>query len=209
MKTDFDDMPSYEGKKLVRERYKRSDDFPYRHAERWTKSKVGEDFDKVFSEWTKLLWLPSRFRNLDSLKRYIETEIVFGENDEVFRFNYGYLFRVQNQIYLDPKTNKILFAKPLKKRSWKKEQAEKLAKRCIFLSDLHQLCKIDGIWYEIHLNPSVKVRVYDWYLKKYTEKTAITEKGKPYTDIVWKKELLKSMKQLDGKTLRKYNLKND
>ena len=209
MKTDLDDLPSYEGKKLVRERYKRNDDFPYRHAKRWTKSKVGEDFDKVFSEWTKLLWLPSRFRNLDSLKRYIETEIVFGENDEVFRFNYGYLFRVQNQIYLDPKTNKILFAKPLKKRSWKKEQAEKLAKRCIFLSDYHQLCKINGIWYEIHLNPSVKVMVYDWHLKKYIQKTSPTKKDEPYTDIVYKTLVLKSMKQLDSKTLRKYNLKND
>jgi hypothetical protein len=209
MKSDFDDLPSYEGKRLVRERYKRSDDFPYRHAKRWIETKVGEDFDKVFSEWTKLPWLPARFRNLDSLKRHIETEIVFGENDEVFCFSYGNLFRIGNALYLDPKTNKILFAKPLKKRNWKKENEAKLARRCIFLSDYHQLCKIDGIWYEIHLNPSVKVMVYDWRLKKYVQKTSTTKKDEPYTDSIWKTLVLKSMKQLDTKALRSYNLKND
>lgn len=209
MKSDFDDLPSYEGKRLVRERYKHSDDFPYRHAKRWVETKVGEDFDKVFSEWTKLPWLPFRFRSLYYLKRFVETEIVLGENDEVFRFSYGYLFRIGNQIYLDPKTNKIVFAKPLKKRSWKKEYEEKLAKRCIFLGDYHQLCKIDGIWYEISLHPFVTVHRYDYFTKEFKKQTVKTKEKTPYTDLVWKSDVLKSMKQLDTKALRSYNLKND
>ena len=215
MKTDFDDLPSYESKRFVRnvaQKHRWNEDVPRSHVERWLKSKVGEDFDSVFSEWTKLSWLPSRLRNLEYFKYFVETEVVF-EDDQasrVFCFrNYGFVYPLSNSLYLDPNTKKIAFAKPLKKKSWKKSQEEKIAQRCIFLGDFHQLCKIDGIWYEIYLNPSVKVTVYDWYLKKYVQKTAITEKGKPYTDILWKKELLKSMKQLDGKTLRKYNLKND
>lgn len=212
MKTDLDDLPSYESKKFIRntqQDYRWNADVPRSHVERWLKSKVGEDFDTVFSLWTKLPWLPPRLRNLDYFKWFVKTEIVFGENNEIFHYSYAYLFRVQNTLYLDPKTNKILFAKPLKKRNWKKEQAEKLAKRCIFLSDYHQLCKIDGIWYEISLHPHVTVNRYDYQTKEFKKQTVKTKEKTPYTDLVWKFEVLKSMKQLDGKTLRKHNLKND
>jgi hypothetical protein len=215
MKTDLDDLPSYEGKRLVRnvaQKYRWNADVSRSRVERWLKSKVGEDFDNVFSEWTKLSWLPSRLRNLEYFKWFVETEVVFKDDQASFVFHfhrYGFIYPLSNSLYLDPNTKKIAFAEPLKKKSWKKAEAEKIAQRCIFLGDYHQLCKIDGIWYEIHLNPSVNVTIYDYSLKKLVYKTAITEKGKPYTDIDWKKGLLKSMKQLDSKTLRKYNLKND
>jgi hypothetical protein len=215
MKTDLDDLPSYESKKLVRKKYNWNNDVSRSHVERWLHSKVDESFETVFSEWTKLSWLPSRLRNLDYFKHFVQTEFAVGENGELFSHSYGYVRPLNNEFYVHPDSHKLLLAEKLKRVSYKKQQQEKMNKIFRSLGDYEQLCKIDGIWYHVILNSSYEVSFYDSISKSYKTKTVQLKKGKTYFDICgnyWSSDatkIVKQKEQLDSKALKHYNLKND
>jgi len=215
MKTDLDDLPSYESKKLIRKNDNWNNDVSRSHVERWLRSKVNESFETVFSEWTKLSWLPSRLRNLDYFKRFVQTEFAFGEKDELLAWSYGFARPLNDDFYVHPDSHKLLYAEKRKKVSYKKQQQEKMNKIFRSLGDYEQLCKIDGIWYHVILNSSYEVSFYDSISKSYKTKTVQLKKGKTYFDICrdyWSSDatkIVKQKEQLDSKALKHYNLKND
>ena len=216
MKTDLDDLPSYESKKLVRRNHHWNDDVPRSHVERWLRSKVNESFETVFSEWTKLSWLPSRLRNLDYFKNFVQTEFAINEKGELLAWSYGYARPLNDDFYVHPDSHKLLLAEKHKRVSYKKQQQEKLNKVFRSLGDYEQLCKIDGVWYHVILNASHEVSFYDTISKTYKTKTVQLKKGKTYFDVCrdhyWLsdvKKIVKQKEQLDSKALKKYNLKND
>lgn len=216
MKTDLDDLPSYESKKLVRKNRHWNYDVPRSHVERWLRSKVNESFETVFSEWTKLSWLPSRLRNLDYFKNFVQTEFAINEKGELLAWSYGYARPLNDDFYVHPDSHKLLFAEKRKKVSYKKQQQEKMNKIFRSLGDYEQLCKINGVWYHVILNSSYEVSFYDTISKTFKTKTVQLKKGTTYFDVgrdhYWLsdvKKIVKQKEQLDSKALKKYNLKND
>jgi len=211
MKSDLDDLPSYESNRHVRLHYKRNEDVSLSRINRWLMSKVGQKFESVFSEWTKLSWLPSRLRDSENFKYHVETEFAVDEKEELCAYSYGWMRPLSDEFYIDPDSHLLLYAKKLKRVSYKEKMKAERDKVYRSLGDYTQLCKIDGIWYFIELNTSFKIRFYDYINKTFQTKTVNVEKGKCYFDIsCWDlRNVVKRKEQLDSKTLKKYNLKND
>lgn len=214
MKTDLDDLPSYESNRNVRtiaQKYRHNSDVSYSHLKRWLKSKIGEKFEDVFSEWTKQHWLPPRLRNLEYFKTFVETEFVVDAKGELYAYSYGWARPLNNELYIDPDTQILSFAKPRKKVSYREKMKKEKEQIFRSLGDYEQLCKVDGVWFYISFKKYYTVARYDFTAEKIFNVTVPVKKGIEFIRDCcgFYDPSIESFKQLNSKELKRYNLKND
>jgi hypothetical protein len=208
-----------------RERWR--DEFPYKRMRRWIQSCVGHHIDDVIHEFVNSTWIPRHHRRASTLRRYIEFD-TFLKNGEVYYYTeYGMMGKHNNYsnfvsvkvghrktIYVDPTTKIVsVCVHPSKKNTWQLSRKQHFDSKCRILGDYHQLCKIDGIWYEIkgEIVPSYALRwAFDHNIDRKKSTDILTEPSSnwqnkdikiPHVKIVLKR-------QLSAKELKNHNLKN-
>lgn len=208
-----------------RERWR--DEFPYKRMRRWIQSCVGRHIDDVIHEFVNSTWIPRHHRRASTLRRYIEFD-TFLKNGEVYYYiEYGMMGKHNNYsnfmsvkvghrktIYVDPTTKIVsVCVHPSKKNTWQLSRKQHFDSKCRILGDYHQLCKIDGIWYEIkgEIVPSYALRwAFDHNIDRKKPTDILTEPSSnwqnkdikiPHVKIVLKR-------QLSAKELKNHNLQN-
>ena len=218
MKPELEELPSRESNKVRRIRGNKGNGMPYSVVRRWIRSKVGESFESVLSQWVKLEWIPARFRSYSEFKRYVETEVVDGGDGKFYYAScfMGRLIPVDNisqTVFVNPKNHKLTLSKPIKRGSnWKKKREEELSKRFIRIGDHHHYCKIDGIWYEVILKDHFFVTRYDPVARECYQERRNVEKNTPLTDVsAYKMSRFFVLKreQLNSKKLKDLGLSNE
>jgi hypothetical protein len=139
-------------------------DYPWSKVHRFLTSRVGRPWDRVFSEYVHLDWVPTQYKNQDQLA-YSVIFNTFMKDGKVWYFDNSLSTNNERQIencggywsrleifYIHPKTKVLCYYKP-KKVNYRKKQAEEEAKTLHILGDYHQLVKIKGIWHEIKGEP--------------------------------------------------------
>lgn len=219
----FEDAPKSQKMRDGMERWKRGknrNDYPWNRVGRFLTSRLGQDWDKVVSEFCKLNWVPAEHRTHKQLASYHVEVNTFIEGKEIYYFDKYAGYRGDSQrnvkdyrdaFYVHPETKKLCFQKKIKYVPVKTPETMRI------LGDFWQLLKLDGIWYE------VKGKVSDHYL-------SLSDKLKAYSRAIGPKDRLipdysdKSkwlnlpdiysitityQKQLNSKELKKFNLSND
>ena len=205
-----------------------SKDFPYRRMRRWIESCKGRHIDEVISEYVHAKWVPKHHRFINQFRRHIELDTFIRDGAVHYYSRYMSIFRdkapytlcedgISDCIYVHPTTRLVCVYKAPTRKSWRKEEQEKLAKRVRILGDYHQLYKMEGIWYEIKAKPlptmpamSIGLSVYHSMYKRCGPKDIIMEGVHDYHRK--SKELhvkITLKRQLNGKELKKYGLTND
>lgn len=135
--------------------------FNYNKAEAWWKSKVGQHFDKVFSEWCKAEWVPVNYRNMEGAEKGFKRTLMV--DGVLCSMVWSWMITADwHGTYVHPKT-KIICYKPKKKRvSYKKKEEQQRAQICRILDDYHQIFKMNGIWYDVKTAPTYVHAEYKW-----------------------------------------------
>lgn len=190
--------------------------YPYRRAKRWVRSHLGKPFDKVFSYWVSLDWIPIEERNRKGFERALDVDTladIDGKWVQVFSiWGYHWFNEEWNGLHIHPVTKCIAFKKgPPKTLSWKERCDIEDAKICVIVNDYKQLYKFDGIWYEIYIPTTVRAyhqQTHQLHIVDVPRRTPLHRiKLKwPYEATVRPKH---GKRQLNGKELKHYNLKND
>lgn len=142
-------------------RDKRRHDVDYNRSNNWIRSKIGQHFDKVFSAWCDLEWVPIDRRNMEGIEMHIER--VIPVNGILYAQSYcGDLCKNWHGIYVHPKTKIISLKKDVRGISYKERQRREMLKYCRILDDYHQIFKIDGIWYDVKTAPTYTHVEYKW-----------------------------------------------
>lgn len=195
-------------------------DFPYSRLKRWLRSKVGQNIDMVISDFCHAEWIPKAQRTVAKFKEMVETS-TFEKGGKIYynsRYNTepqlvdghthfrGYLF------YVNPRSRALEYFKRTPE-DYKAIHQQELDKRVRILGNYHQLYKQDGIWYEVKgekTDTEFGRFPYSYnYRRKPTDillenPSAWSQQSNkyPYIKIVLKR-------QLNGKELKKFGLKND
>lgn len=172
-------------------------DLPWRRASKWIRSKVGERFDRVYSEWGQLEWVPERHRSMKSIERFLKMPTLVGgrlldkRGDPIDDWH--------KVTYVDPTTN-IIVHRQLPKRTYgKARRLKEQLKTHRIIGDYHQLIKHKGIWYDVVIH----LRTYSTYWGErpmppdYAFQLDIATPG-TYTK-----------RQLNSAELKKHELQND
>jgi len=203
------------------------DGFPYKRIRRWIQSCVGRNIDDVIHDFVHLNWVDVEDRRASTLRRYIEFD-TFLKNDEVYYYtecgmlnkynNYSNCVSVKSgsgkTIYVDPTTKMVsVCVHPSNKNTWQLSRKQYFESKCRILGDYHQLCNIDGIWYEIkgEVIPSYAlIWAFNHNIDRKKPTDILTEPSSnwqnndikiPHVKIVLKR-------QLSSKELKKHNLQN-
>ena len=205
-----------------RERWR--DEFPYKRMRRWIQSCVGHHIDDVIHEFVNSTWIPRHHRRASTLRRYIEFD-TFLKNGEVYYYTeYGMMGKHNNYsnfvsvkvghrktIYVDPVTKMVsVYMGPSAKSKWIESRNKQFEAKCRILGDYHQLCKIDGIWYEVK-GEVLPPHALGWGYERKNPTDVLVEPSFSWqnknTKIPYVKIVLK--RQLSAKELKKHNLQND
>lgn len=131
----------------------RNGNIPYGRIWRFLNSKVGSSWDKIFSEFKILSWMPFEHRIEKVLASYVDRNTIL-KKDGVYFLDEAYgdyrpvsecsiIYKYGcHSFYLHPKT-KILCRREKIKRKIELDESFKV------LGDYHQLIKIKGIWHEV------------------------------------------------------------
>lgn len=179
------------------------DDIPFDRIRRWIKSKVGGSFNNVFSQWSKLKWVPVRERNLRGFKRFVETDVVMINKIPFRKDCYRFQHTRITTVYVHPFTNNLTVPRRVAKTpGWYEREKEELSKRFIPITDYSHYCKIKGVWYEVALKDHFVRYTFDHVLKRAVPVRVSVKKNTPLDGlglfltrgIVLKKEQLSSKK---------------
>ncbi len=136
--------------------------FPYRKVQRFLESRVGENWDNIFSEYVHLEWVPKEFKTFQSLCRWNVETNTFLKDGNVWCIREGSgkeepidkqtLFK--HSFYIHPTTKKLC------RQEYKKQTEPKKEETFRILGNYHQFVKVDGMWYEIKGEP-VKSKIIE------------------------------------------------
>jgi hypothetical protein len=207
----------------------RDRDFPWAHFWGFLEAHVGQHIDTVIHNFVNCDWCPARHRTASKIADNVELN-TFLKDGKVFYFSdYCGHWSGGNErcvddeggsrtpfYYISP-TNRVLKVAKKKRYVHRKEVNE----NCRIIAPYHQLCKRNGIWFEV--NAEIRKEVYSEFFKKMMppsncERKSPTESlvedtsygtwryrredTRPYVKIV-------KYRQLNHKDLKKHNLKND
>jgi hypothetical protein len=212
-------------------------DYPWKKVYRFLVSRVGKPWDRVFSEYVHLDWIPRQYR----IQGQIAYSVIFDtfmKDGKVWYYDKHYanherqiedcgngFWSHSDIFYIHPETKYLCYYKP-KKINYKKRQSEEEAKTLRILGDYHQLVKLNGIWYEVKGKPQPP-NTYTNYINGRA--VVVTYKwGNPIgpKDRMIEDNTIKSMfyyprninygsvkiilrRQLNHKELKKYGVKNN
>ena len=209
----LEDLPKKQGIKGKvgdPEHYRDHYSVPWNRVNRWLRSKLGQNWDKVISEYVKLPYLSAREKTHRFLADNFVEENTHIVNNVIYyrpRFPHGqdsvHGRKVKQEyydiFYVHPVTKLLCFSPKFHPVYKEKE------KTLHILGDYHQLIKLNGIWYEIK-GHSIG--------ENNPDKRMLDENGRNttscypydgisnYVKIIYKKEL-------NSKELKKFGLKND
>ena len=152
--------------------------YPYHRVQRFFESKVGKNWDTVFSEFVHLDWLHDEEKTRENAARVVELT-TFMKDGKVWFVDSGYRggekpieeypsFRSEC-LYVHPVSRKLCLQQKREEPKQKKEEIVRI------LGDYHQLVKISGIWHEIK-GKSVRDKIITIDGLHYTEVNKIPEK---------------------------------
>ena len=146
-----------------RDHYK-GEDYPWKKVYRFLVSRVGRPWDRVFSEYVHLDWIPRQYKTENQIAHSVILN-TFIKDGKVWYFDRGYFsgerpieescggFYCHSEVfYVHPQTKILCYYKP-KKIDYKKRMAKEEAKTFRILGNYHQLVKIKGIWHEVKGEP--------------------------------------------------------
>jgi len=151
---DLEDLPSRESmRRCHKDRKELNENLaPLR---RYLISKIGKHWDKIHSDVCKNIKLTSAVQKhvLDHLYMMVKLDCFVGPDGKVWeRGRYGAgdrpISEGFNEFYVHPKS-KVLCYHQWKRNWWRRKKEENPDRKV--LSDLLQLHRIGGVWYEIHL----------------------------------------------------------
>ena len=162
MPESIEELPTHSKILSPNERHTRRKDYPYNKVNRFLMSRVGKNWNRVFSEYVHLEWVPVQYRTREQIGHIVvlNTFLKDGEvwfYDQYFSKNEMSIGDIVNPpdtnycfdscFYIDPNDFTLRYAH--RSRSRKKTKDDILSKTMIILGDYHQLLKIRGIWYEV------------------------------------------------------------
>lgn len=144
--------------------------YPYQKVHRFLTSRVGHNWDKVFSEYVHLKWIHDEEKTREKIGQAVEVN-TFMKDGKVWYYFHNSWFRcgfVQPQdtnsipiekytgemFYVHPKTKVLSYKKSTRNEERKQERSEQ-DKKLVILGDYHQLIKVKGFWYEVKGKPVV------------------------------------------------------
>lgn len=139
--------------------------YPYQKVHRFLLSRVGQNWDKVFSEYVHLKWIHDEEKTREKIGHAVESK-TFMKNNEIWYytnnswFTCGMVYSNEHRItdypnemfYVHPTTKILCYKKSTRNESKKKELEERDSK-LVILGDYHQLIKVKGFWYEVKGKP--------------------------------------------------------
>lgn len=143
-----------------RDSFLKSDDWygrgrgPYwSHLDGFLRSRVGQHWNRIFSEYVHADWVPPEYKNNKQLRSRVELNTFMQDGEVCFYTNskgYQYVKDVFSAVfYVHPETGLLCF-KPAKPRvNYRRKYEIEEGKTMCILGDYHQLLKLNGIWYEV------------------------------------------------------------
>ena len=126
--------------------------YPSNKVSRFLQSNVGQPWDKVYSKYHNLDWIPVDMRDLEHIKWHVITD-TFIKNGKVVHIGDYHSGETsvdahcREQFYVHPITKLLCVSTP--------PRPNRVLDRTInILGDFHQLLKLDGIWYEVKAKPT-------------------------------------------------------
>jgi len=215
----WDELP-LKAKKRDGDRYHYGDDYPYRRVWRFLESRVGEPWDQVISDFVHADWVPPRRRHASELNRDVATNTFIKDGEVYYYQKYGYWGcneaplkdATRKTLYVHPTTKILCAFTPQSKPSRLTQAKRHNAQYMKVMGKLHQLLKIDGIWYEVKAKPSSHLIYESWYRDRVDDDPLIDidellptgysyRPARPVTII--------SKKELSHKELKKHGLTNN
>ena len=145
-----------------------NDDYPWNKVNRFLLSRVGRNWDDVYSEFHSLEWVPARHKNLEQLEHNILFH-TFMKDGKVWYFDKylsdserpideldtpnSYYYSRDDVFYIHPETKILLYKKKKSHASYIKRKSAEEAKTFRVLGDYHQLLKLRGTWFEVKGHP--------------------------------------------------------
>ncbi len=137
--------------------------YPWKKVWRFLESRVGYNWDDVFSEFVHLEWIKDEDKTKENIGRVVELN-TFLKDGKVWYMDDGYQAGekpIENcggyggggVFYIHPTTKVLCFYKKTNKENYKIRQKREEAKYFRVLGNYHQLVKIDGIWFEVKGEP--------------------------------------------------------
>lgn len=225
---DVDDLPHYQSNTRKFGYNKRTLSDHLSPLKRFIKSKIGKKWDNVFAEICEKNNSNSVVQNhvREHALQYVALNVVMIDNiphqvaeyraagfSPIYKSRYSYL------AWVHPETNELMaMLDAPEKRVVSKSSYERVE-----IDDEHQLHKIKGIWYMIHIRHRMydfeygdvlldfsRISNIDWKIREFNRSVIRSDArqdrirvyGSPFA-YGYKKE------QIGHKLLRKYNLKND
>lgn len=209
----LDDSPSRQRQRHFKPDWRDSHrhDVYYKRSENWVRSKIGQHFDKVFSAWCDLKWVPIDKRNMKGIEMVLEKTVMVGGILCAQNF-WGGLEENWAGIYVHPKTKIISYKKRKSGIGWQERQKRETAKICRILDDYHQIFKLEGIWYDVVVAPTFERRNHkfvDGIFVAQPPTIVQSRKRIPYDAFGYRECGKVTRRQLSKAELKQYGVTND
>lgn len=149
----LDELPKRELKKRhPQQRHYWGCKYPSNKVISFLHANIGQPWDKVYSKYHRLNWIPKDLRNLEHIKWHVVID-TFLKNGKVhyIPLYYGEA-PIDNlgreKFYVHPQTKLLCVTKTQKIRANITEP-----KTMVVLGNYHQLLKLDGVWFEVKAEP--------------------------------------------------------
>lgn len=195
----------------------RGDNYPYHRVERWLRSRIGNHWDDVISEFIRLDWIPAEHRSYRKLCDHVYDHTFMrdgkvwmhaayhADNAAPVDQEYSAVF------YVDPRTGDLCYKKKTPRTRWSIRHEEEERKTMRILGDYHQLLRINGIWYEVRGMPEgtmFNARMYGPRVRMMWDKP--NEKNNyAYMKHVWERPRIVLKRQLSKEDLQFHKLRNE
>lgn len=181
------------------------------------RSRVGQKWDRVISEYVHSDWVPILYRNYHNLTHFVETD-TFLKDGEIYIYTYGtyryYTPRTKDVInamalsevytdvfYVNPK-DKVLSFQAKRRRCAKEKQEETFQ----VIGDYKQLVKLSGIWYYVSGGDFFR-ETHEPNEQLIDERGITSGKRKKIMHLFFPMKCI-FKRQLNKRELKKYGLKN-
>ena len=216
---ELDEKPRREPVKFHNE----DEDVPPTRILRFLTSRIGQPWPKVGQDFTRLHWVPTRFRTLSHLKTYVHTctymegRVIYFSSDcaRGLAWSQSVHESFRDLFYLHPKTQVLHFHSGISQRrntsvtdSW-----------FVLFSPYRQLLKLHGIWYAVW---SFEPKVFDRLVKGKAIyrpfpkdlPLLVDRENDPSSTLIMRREALRLASpvykmQLSHESLKSYGLSND
>lgn len=189
---------------------------PWARLNRWIESHKGVHVDLVFHEFVNLKWLLPEYRTKEQFRRHIELD-TFWENGKIcYHDDYWARWKgnsshpieesASKEVYVHPTTRLVCVFYPKTPKSWKSREREEFNKKCRIIGHYHQLCKKDGIWYEVKAEVLPKGRLS--FLHKKPDENLLEPDASGIKYLVRPGIMITLKRQLSSKELKKNGLTN-